>query len=203
MAAYSKTWLEAFGTGFVVVGNEKSEEYFKPFKDKKKFDSILPAVYRTEGEAIYELDPARAALAVHASAQAVKEMKWVGSVYPQTVDAMLATIPADRPVRPEWKRDVLMLNANPQAGEVVSVRLNALPGWSAKSNSRELKLSADALGLITIQPVEYGPQTIVLSYQRPMEFRLGQAVTALTVLFLGVWVAMDARRRYNRRVRLS
>lgn len=203
MAAYSKTWLEAFGTGFVVVGNEKSEEYFKPFKDKKKFDDVLPVVYRTEGEAIYQLDPSRAALAVHVSEQAVKGMKWVGSVYPQTVDAMLATIPSDRPVRTEWKRDVLVLNANPRAGEVVSVRFNALPGWSAQSNSRELTVSSDALGLITIQPAEAGPQSIVLSYKRPFEYRVGQAVTAFTVLFFGAWVAMDARRRYNRRVRLS
>ena len=188
MAAVSNTWLEAFGTGYVCITNEKSEEYYKPFHDKKKFDDVLPVVYRTTGEVIYQVNPTRSALAVHASAKTIRDMKWTGTVFPQTTDAMLSTIPADRPVQSEWQGDRLILNANPQPGEAISVRLTALPGWSASVNGVALPLQTDALGLMYMEPQQPGPQRIELTYARTWEYRISQLITALTALCSIAWM---------------
>ena len=144
-------------------------------------------VYRTAGEVIYEVNPARSALAVHASAKAIRGMKWVGTVFPQTTDAMLATIPADRPVQTEWQHDRLILNADPKPGEAISVRLTALPGWSASVNGVALPLQTDALGLMYIEPQQPGPQRIELTYSRTLEYRISQLITALTGLCSIAW----------------
>ena len=187
----SKVWLEAFGTGAVVVSNDKSEEFFKPFPDKKKFDGVLPVLYQTEGETIYGADPLRSALAVHVSKQAMERAVYIGSVRTDAIEAMLATIPTERPVEVERFWDGFRLRVNPMEGEVVSVRLNALAGWQASSGV----LRKNGLGLITIEPPRTGPQVIELKYSKPLEYRILGWVTIFTALFFVGWIGFGLRRK--------
>ena len=187
----SKVWMEAFGTGAVVVGNDKSEEFFKPFPDKTKFDDVLRVIYKTEGETIYTSDPIRSALAVHVNKAAMDKVVYAGSVVTTDVEAMLNTISVDRGVEAEWIRDGLRLQVNPVPGEVVSVRLNALPGWQTTSGV----IRKNGLGMITIEPAQIGPQVIELRYVKPLEYQLLGGLTLLTSIFYGVWIGIEIRRK--------
>ena len=187
----SKVWMEAFGTGVVVVGNDKSEEFFKPFPDKTKFDDVLRVIYKTEGETIYASDPIRSALAVHVNKAAMEKVVYAGSVVTVDVEAMLNTIAADRGVETEWIRDGLRLKVNPAPGEVISVRLNALPGWQTASGA----IRKNGLGLITIEPPQSGPQVIELRYVKPLEYQLLGILTLLTSIFYGAWIGIELRRK--------
>ena len=114
-----------------------------------------------------------------------------GSVYTADVEAMLNTIPLDRPVRTDWTRDGLTLRVNPAVGEVISVRLNALPGWQASSGI----LRRNGLGLLTIDPAQAGPQVIELRYGKPLEHQVLSGLTIATALFFAVWMGLAIRRK--------
>src|SRR5262249_40510833 len=62
-AGESILWLKAFGVQAVTVVGAKSQEFWKPYADPKKFDGILPVLWQFEDTTIYRVPQRSASLA--------------------------------------------------------------------------------------------------------------------------------------------
>jgi hypothetical protein len=54
-AAASILWLKAFGAQALTVPGPQSPEYWKPFADPRKFEGVLPVLWRERDTAIYRV----------------------------------------------------------------------------------------------------------------------------------------------------
>ena len=57
-------WLKAFGVDAVAVSGPRSREFFKPFRNPRKFDGLLPELWRDGDDVIYRV-PRRSTSLAH------------------------------------------------------------------------------------------------------------------------------------------
>ena len=63
-AEYSVFWLKAFGARAISVSGPNGREYYKPFANPRKFDGVLPVLWREGDDIIYEA-PSRSTSLAH------------------------------------------------------------------------------------------------------------------------------------------
>ena len=144
--------LAALGVEYVVVHGPNSREQYRDFKNPRKFEGLLEAVWREEDDVIYRV--------------------------PFTSLAHLAGTPATLPVTWLGSSEMRVEGAIP-ADSVVSLQVNYDPGWTAFQDGRQIAIGQDGLGFMVLHANPSQAARIELQFRSSLEQRLMAAVSAL------------------------
>jgi hypothetical protein len=188
-----RLWMQAYGVHAAGVSGPGSGEWFKAFANPKKFDGILPVLWRDGADVIYEV-PQRSASLAHV----MREWQIVSTAPKDGVDVeplrpyVAALNDPQLPLaRLDWtgSRSARIM-AGLKQGDVLSVQVSYHPGWRALVNGAERRIRCDALGLLVVHPECAGACTVDLLYDGGREMRWARAVqwfaAAAGVLLLSV-----------------
>lgn len=196
--AVSILWLKAFGARAIAVSGPQSPEYWHLVADPRKFEGVLPVLWRERDTTIYLVSDGRFSLAHvvrpddlvrHAPINGLD----VGEIR-RYVSALEATAPA--PATLSWDGDnKAVIQARLQPGEVVSAQITYSPGWHARANGAPRDIRPDGIGLMAIDPRCTGECRIVLEYDGGAELRACRIASAG---FSALLIIAFARRGWKR-----
>ncbi len=194
-------WLDAFGVDAVTVSGPKGREFYKPFRNPKKFEGVLPELWRDGDDVIYRV-PRRAATLAHVVQPAgLAPRSPAGGLDVDPVRHYVAALdnPAYSLARMTWlTRHSAVISARLEKGQVLSVQLSYHPGWQARVAGQPRPVRADNLGQLVIDPGCEGACAVELSFSGGAEALLTR-VASYTCLFLGLaWSALHVLHRARR-----
>jgi hypothetical protein len=166
-AEYSILWLKAYGCHAITVPGPQSREDYRPFRNPRKFDGVLPLLWHDEDDSIYAVPQRSKSLAhVIPADTAVTRPPIHGLDVPQ-VARFVAAI--ENPALPladfSWQSDTrARIRTEAHPGQVVAVQVSYDPGWVATANGRPAAVTRDGIGLITLHPSCDGRCEIELSF---------------------------------------
>jgi len=154
-AEFSLLWLQALGTQAVAVPGPQSPEAWKPFKHPRKFDGVLPVLWREDDTTIYRVPQVSIELAhVMRPAQLVSHPPIHGLDVGELRTYVAAVEdPTAPPATLQWlgpNRAVVRTRMEPS--QVVSTQINYHPGWHAWVGGTTRRVYADGLGFMAIDP---------------------------------------------------
>jgi hypothetical protein len=163
--------LKALGAEYLVVHGAKSREYYRDFLRPERIQ--LAPVYRIEDDTIYAL-PSRPLAHLVRPEEAGDLSRYVAAI--------------DDPSRPRldlrWKDTGTLEIAGPvPPGNLVSVLINADPGWRATQDGRAIAADADERGFVALRALPAAFTRIELSYRGTAEQRIMAVVSLLAWLF--------------------
>lgn len=199
-AKLSLTWLKAYGVGAIAVTGPNSAEYWKPFSDPTKFDS-LPALWSEHGVTIRRVSARFPSLAHAVPESAIsKHRPRIPEDSTEAAHYVAAIEDSSMPVLTlEWQgRERMRIHANLSPGQVVSVQEGYHPGWHAWVNGRKREVFKDGLGLMWLRPECTGACEIVLEYDGGWEWWICHAISYTAIVGLVIvlfWWGCGARLR--------
>ncbi|MBI1791541.1 MAG: hypothetical protein HYR60_28765 [Acidobacteria bacterium] len=179
----SRLWLQAYGVHAVGVTGPDGGEAYKPFRNPKKFEGLLPALWRDGGDVIYGVPQSSDSLAhvireEHVVSRGPKDGMDVGPIEPYVAalnDPQLPLAPL------EWtSRASARVAAHLRPGDLLSVQVSYHPGWRALVDGSERRVRSDALGMMLVDPECSGACTVSLVYDGGLEMRIARAVQILS-----------------------
>jgi hypothetical protein len=197
-AEYSLLWLKAFGVRAIAVGGPASGEHYKPYVNPRKFEGVLPEVWRDGDDRIY-LVPSRTDSLAHVVRPG--SLVTVPPIHGLDVDQVRryvaaledASLPA---ATMRWtSRHSARIEADLAGDQILSVQVNYHPGWRAEVNGQRRKVGGDKIGLMWIEPRCRGRCTVDLVYDGGTEMRLAKTASSGGLLACLAWVLIDRRRR--------
>ena len=172
--------LRALGAEYVAVHGSKSREYYRDFKNPKKFDGLLDPVWREEDDTIYRVPFSSLA---HAVSPAELSSWDPAGMLPASDPYPAAIGDASRSLAVSWRGSsgLDIEGAIPQ-GQLVSVQVNYDPGWSAAQDGRPIPVDRDRLGYLVLRANAAPAAHIKLDYRGNWEQRVMAALSAM------VWI---------------
>lgn len=195
----SVQWLLCLGVDAVLVHDKSSQEHYHDFADPKKFSSSLPVIYDDHaGNAIYRVPRRFPGIARVVNSQRIPYLKPVRSAVDLESLRAYSDVVEKGPNSPAtvvWEgTDVMRVRAQLNRGESILLLETYDPNWHARSAGRELAIHKDVMNFMWIETPP-GAQEIRVSFETPLENRIGQVVTALSLaVFLGL-IAVGYRAR--------
>jgi len=193
--AYSIAWMQAMGTGAVIVHDKNSPEVYHDWEKPHKFDGTLEKIYDDNlGDRIYRVPRRDASLARVVDAGIIRAMRPVQEF---DVASLLRYVDAvehgpDATLEFHWiDTDSLRVKTQLQPGELLLVQETHDPSWRAYDNGRAVPIAKDAMGFLLLDPGP-GDHDILLRFETPLENRLGSVLTVLALLLIA-WLAMPRR----------
>lgn len=195
-AEISLLWLKAYGAGAIGVTGPASTEYFKPFWNPRKFDGVLPELWRDGGDAIYRVPRRSASLAHVIDRSALVTRPPENGLDVAPLEPLVAQL--DDPARPaasfRWSDlHTAEIHAETAPGQVIFVQVTYDRGWRATEGGVEREVVPDALGMMAIVPLHAGPCDIRLRYEGSAEARLASILQLLGGAALLACLAMAWR----------
>jgi hypothetical protein len=194
-AEVSILWLKAYGASVVGVPGPASKEFFKSFQNPRKFEGILPVLWREDDTTLYRV-PARSNSLAHVIRRESEVRRqpsrgWdVDPLRPYVAALDDASLPL---VEMQWvNAHQARIGATLAADQIVSVQVSYAPGWHATANGAPVPLHGDALGLLIAEPACHGSCAIDLVYDSPPEARYA-GWTQLLAAVLCIAVAFGRR----------
>jgi hypothetical protein len=193
----SRLWLRAYGVGAIGIGGPQSSEFYKAFANPRKFDGVLPELWRDGDNVVYEL-PRRDRSLAHIIWPRQEAQRT--PVHGLDVDPLRPYVAAlDDPALPlaemRWlASNHIGISAQMEPGQVVSVQESYAPGWRATANGRVAGVRRDALGLLVVEPDCAGPCSIDLVYDGGGEARWLRALQIVGLLACVAWPVALRRR---------
>jgi hypothetical protein len=192
-ADYSIFWLKAFGAHAISVSGPNGAEYYKAFAHPRKFDGVLPLLWRDGDDSIYEV-PSRSPSLAHvipAAAVVTRAPRHGLDIEPSAryVDAL--DDPQYPPAEFRWKSmSEAQIRATLAPGQLLHVQVTYAPGWEAWSaRGTRLRTRRDGLGLMVIEPDSPGDLAVSLRYTGGREALFMRLLSALAMLaaFVYAW----------------
>lgn len=193
--ARSARWLRVMGADAVFVSRADSREPYAVFwRDAAKFDGVLPELWRSGGDALYQVPRPCPGIAYALRPEEVVDRYPLNNEDEEAVAAFDDAIrDAARPcLTTRWEApDRLTVEGPATAGSMVVVQEAWHAGWEATLNGEPVKTRADALGLLLAGPVEAdGPLRLELRFRGP-----SWAPPLLAVAGWLAWFGVERRRR--------
>ncbi|HKX00413.1 MAG TPA: hypothetical protein VJN43_21930 [Bryobacteraceae bacterium] len=190
-------WLRAFGVHAAAVCGPNSTEVYKPYRNWKKFEGLLPVLWRDGDDVIYRVLPNSVSPA-HVLRPEDRMTRQPNSVLDMDfVRAYVAALenPAAPPVEMTWlNRHHAVLAANLQRSQSLLVQVTYHPGWRARVNGAPRRVTRDPIGLMLIEPECDGHCTVDLEYGDDAEM-LAAHMASWTALAGGLaWIIFAAVR---------
>lgn len=181
-AEISLLWLRAYGANAIGVTGPNSTEFFKPYWNWKKFDGVLPELWRQGENVVYRVprkstDPVRVISKSAITPRAPKNGLDIEPIQP-----FVASLedPAMPPVTFRWvSRHEAVIDTETSAGQVIFLQISHDAGWKAIEDGIALPVNVDPLGMSYVEPVKRGPVELRLVYD-------GGSEVLLTRVFLGL-----------------
>jgi len=183
-ARNSLLWLKAYGIHAIGVSGAHGREFFKPFTRPDKFAGILPEMWRSGADAVYQV-PLRSTSLVHVIPEAAVVSRSpyngvdVAPLEPFVAALENSQLPPARIVWPNAHRARIL--AQLALGQVISLQNSYAPGWHAAANGRTARVTEDGIGLTIIKTDCTGTCVIEMSYDGGRE-----ALYALVAQGLGL-----------------
>ena len=196
-AEVSVLWLKAFGAHAISVSGPKSTDAYKAFADPRKFDGVLPLLWREGDDAIYEVPSRSPSLAHVIPAAAVVERTPIHGLDIEPVEPYVAALDDSRyPLATfQWQgMSEAEIRATVDRGQVIAVQVTYDPGWEAYANGKRQPVRGDAIGLMVIDPDCHGPCDILLRYTGGIDSVVTRAMS-LAAMLAAVAFGWLGRRR--------
>jgi hypothetical protein len=180
-----------------VVSEPPSTERYDAFVNPKKFEGVLPVLWRDGGDTIYDVPSRSRSLAHVIPAAAVVTRRPIHGLDIEPVEAFVAALEDPRyPVAElEWTgMSEAVIRASVEAGRMVAVQMTYTPGWEAWVDGERRLVRGDAIGQMVVEPDCSGPCEITLRYTGGMERVLTRGLSAMALLAAVVLVWMGWRR---------
>ncbi|MCX6612361.1 MAG: hypothetical protein NTW74_16110, partial [Acidobacteria bacterium] len=163
-------WLKALGVDYVAVGDEKTEDPFKPWQDPHQFDGLLTEVWREGGDAIFEVRRANESLA-HTIPESALMLKAPVSYlekdgllrYVDALEGPLSNGGVLRWITPSRAE----LDLHIRAGDAISVQVAHDARWVASVKGSQWPIHKDGFGWMWIEPKGTGEVTLTLEFHNP------------------------------------
>jgi hypothetical protein len=200
-AEYSVFWLKAFGARAISVSGPNGREYYKPFTNPRKFESVLPVLWREGDDTIYEVPSRSSSLAHVIPRAAVPARTPIHGLDIEPVEAFVAALEDPRYPNAtfEWKgRNAAAIRASPAPDQVIAVQITYDSGWEAYANGNRLKIRKDAIGLMVIEPDCDGACEISLTFTGGTETVVTRAMSLSAVLIALAFVLRNRTRTQPR-----
>lgn len=144
-------WLQALGTGAVMVNDGNSEDVYREFAKPEKFRHLPVLFKNNNGDTIYAAPRRYRALARVVKTDALVNLPEVVTLdqlraYVRIVEQGPETQPETRWVRP----DLLKVEARVEQGQSVVVQATYHRAWKASENGREFRVDRDAVGFMRV-----------------------------------------------------
>jgi hypothetical protein len=203
-AQVSVEWLKAFGTRAIAVSGPRSTDFYKAFANPRKFDGVLPLLWREGDDAIYEVPSRSASLAHVIPAAAVVRRTPIHGLDIEPVEPYVAALEDSRyPLATfQWKgMSEAEIRATVERGQVVAVQVTYDPGWEAYVNGKRQPIRGDAIGLMAIEPECHGPCEISLRYTGGKDRVVTRAMSLAAMLVALAFGWLGGNRTASRRSR--
>jgi hypothetical protein len=198
-AEYSVFWLRAFGARAISVSGPDGKEFWKPFANPRKFEGVLPVLWREGGDTIYEVPSRSASLAHVMPRAAVVERTPVHGLDIGPAEAYVAALDDARypPATFTWKgMSEAEIRARVEKGQVIAVQETYNPGWAAYAHGRRQVVRGDAIGLTVIEP-DCIDCVISLRYDGGTEALVTRALSLAAMLVAAVAAWIGGRKAYH------
>ncbi len=189
-AEISLLWLRAYGADAVGVTGPASTEYFKPFWNPRKFDRVLPVLWRSGDNAVYRVPRASASLAHVVPEEALVSRPPENGLDVDPLRPFVAALenPGAPPASFRWvSGHEAEVEARLGPGDVIALQVTYDKGWRATENGLELPIARDALGMMSIDPGHDGPCRIRLVWDGGFERRAARGMAILGWVLLLAW----------------
>jgi hypothetical protein len=188
-AEISLLWLRAYGANAIGMTGPNSTEFFKPYWNWKKFDGVLPELWRRGENVIYRVprkstDPVRVIPKSAITSRAPENGLIVEPIQP-----FIAALedPALPTATFRWvNRHEAVIDTETSAGQVIFLQISHDPGWKAIEDGIVLPVNVDPLGMSYVEPVKRGPVQLRLVYNGGSEVQLTRVLLGLGLLLIAV-----------------
>ncbi|MDP9054037.1 MAG: hypothetical protein M3N93_07000 [Acidobacteriota bacterium] len=196
-AEISILWMRAYGADAIGVTGPGSTEIIKPYWKWRKFEGVLPEVWREGDNIIYQV-PRRTAEPVRVVPKAALLPRLpVNAIDVGDLEKLVAAMedPSAPAAHFQWlNRHEALVAATAPVGDVVFLQIAAAPGWRAEQDGERATLRADPLGMMYIEPRTAGKIQIRLVYDGGAEAVWTRLFQALGVLAIGTAWFIRSRR---------
>jgi hypothetical protein len=188
-AEISLLWLRAYGANAIGVTGPNSTEFFKPYWNWKKFDGVLPELWRQGENVIYRVprkstDPVRVIPKSAVTPRAPENGLVVEPIQPFVAALEDPAMPA---ATFRWvNRHEAVIDTETSAGQVIFLQISHDAGWKAIEDGIVLPVNVDPLGMSYVEPVKRGPVQLRLVYDGGSEVQLTRILLGLGLLLIGV-----------------
>jgi len=189
-AEISLLWLKALGAHAITVPGPASREFYHPILNPKKFDGVLPLLWREGDDSIYGIPRQSASLAhVVPEAAIVTRPPAHGLDVDQLGRYVAALDNSASPVADfEWRNfHAARILAAAQPGQVVAVQVTYARGWHAVVNGVQKPVERDGLGLMIVRPGCHGNCTIEMYYDGGTELAAARVASVAVMLGVLAW----------------
>jgi hypothetical protein len=178
----ARDWLRVYGCDAVIVSGPASEEQFKDFVYPRKFEGLLPVLWRESDVTIYAV-PRRSATLAHVVRQADLAPRFPPDASrPTELRPFLAALedPGLPPATFQWlSTRQARIAAGLRPGLLLAVQVAYHSGWSARVNGQARRVWGDALGLMIVDPRCDGPCVVDLAYDGGTEMTFFRVLSLL------------------------
>jgi hypothetical protein len=168
-------WLKAFGVDAVAVSGPESREAFKPFRNPRKFDGLLPELWREGDDVVYRVPRRSPALAHVVRAGDLPPRVPESGLDMEAVRPYVAALedPSLPVAAVTWRdRHSATITAPLQPDHILSVQLSYHHGWKASVGGEPRRVYGDNLGQLVVEPNCEGPCTVEIFYDGGTEMLL-------------------------------
>jgi hypothetical protein len=180
--AVARDWLRAYGCDAVIVSGPASEEQYKPFPYPRKFEGVLPVLWREGDVTIYAV-PRRSPTLAHVVRRADLAPRFPpDATRLADLQPFLAALddPALPPATFRWLGTrQARIAADLRPGYLIAIQVAYHSGWSARVNGQARRVWGDPLGLMIVEPRCEGPCVVDLTYDGGTEMMFFRALSWL------------------------
>jgi hypothetical protein len=195
-AEYSIFWLKAYGAHAISVPGPDSGDSFKPYAHPRKFEGILPVLWREGDDTIYDVPGRSSSLAHVIPASTVVARTPIHGLDIAPAEAYVAALDDSRfpPAAFQWKSmSEAEIHAAVAPGQVIAAQVTYDPGWEAWANGKRRHIRGDGLGLMVIDPDCNGPCHISLRYTGGLARLLTRGMSLAASLAAAVFALCNRR----------
>jgi len=183
--AVARDWLRIYGCDAVIVSGPASQEQFKPYVYPRKYEGVLPVVWRESDVTIYAV-PRRSRSLAHVVRRADLAPR-----FPPDASRLAELHPflaaLDDPGLPEATFQWLgtrkaRIAADLRPGYLIAVQVAYHSGWSARVNGDARRVWGDPLGLMIVEPRCDGPCVVDLAYDGGLEMTFFRVLSWLCLV---------------------
>jgi len=188
----SIAWLRALGAAAIVVNGPTSTDEYKDIHIPERFERILPALHRENGDTVLSLQQGEPSLAhvlradeaVPVPGQSRDVMRYAAAIGDSSRAA----------ARLEWlSSSAARIRTQSHRGELISVQVTWSTGWRALVSGAPRSVRADGLGFILIDPQCEGDCEISLNWTGLPDSTWSAAITAVALLLVVAAITVNYR----------
>ncbi|MFB3778943.1 MAG: hypothetical protein ACE141_15095 [Bryobacteraceae bacterium] len=191
-------WLKAFGVDAVGVSGPNSTEFFRPFRNPRKFDGLLEELWREGDDVIYRV-PRRSASLAHVLRRAnlpVRPPENGLDLEPVRPYVAALDDPALPPASMKWlSNNRATIAAGMERDQILSVQVSYHPGWRATVGGEPRRTYGDNLGQLVIEPGCQGPCTVEINWDGGLEMLLARIASGGCLVGGIGWTLVQCLRR--------